>query len=66
MDLNDIKAGDKVILNIGGPPMSVKGNARAPNLGKVICTWFAGKKHEEATFAPAQLDRYEEPEAKKK
>ena len=66
MDSEKFKAGDKVILNIGGPPMSVKGNARAPNSGKVICTWFAGKKHEEAIFAPAQLDRYEEPEAKKK
>ena len=66
MDLEDIKSGDKVILNIGGPPMSVKGRGRGLDSGKVVCTWFAGKKHEEAIFAAAQLDRYEEPEAKKK
>lgn len=55
------KPGDKVQLNVGGPPMSVKEYTYKDS---VRCTWFAGKKHEEGVFVEETLVPYVDPKDK--
>ncbi len=47
------KPGDVVRLKSGGPQMTV---SRVDN-GRVLCEWFADKKHEHAFFDVAVLVR---------
>lgn len=48
-----MSAGDLVVLKGGGPIMTV--GDPDDHFGKVMCSWFSGKKLESASFAPQQL-----------
>lgn len=50
----DFKVGDIVVLKSGGPPMTVQ-TVPSSGRGDLQCSWFAGKKHESAWFAPESL-----------
>lgn len=42
------KAGDTVILKVGGPRMIVNGDEVIGN--QILCVWFSGKKREQGYY----------------
>jgi uncharacterized protein YodC (DUF2158 family) len=55
-DPMEIKKGDKVQLNSGGPIMSVSSFTFLR--GKARCTWFDGQILCDGLFSPEQLEKY--------
>lgn len=58
------KNGEIVQLKSGGPKMTVISEAKIPGVEWVECAWFAGSKHERASFPPDALQRPEPAEKK--
>jgi uncharacterized protein YodC (DUF2158 family) len=52
---NDIKPGDIVQLNSGGPAMTVARLEHINGVLNAVCGWFNGKKQEIGTFPVAML-----------
>lgn len=50
------KVGSKVVLNSGGPVMTVKSVDSTPIAIRYWCQWFAGKKLEQGQFPQDSLE----------
>lgn len=51
----NFKVGSKVVLNSGGPVMTVKSVDSTPDVVRYSCQWFAGKKLEQGHFPQDSL-----------
>jgi len=52
----NFKVGNKVVLNSGGPVMTVKSVESTPLSVRYWCQWFAGKKLEQGQFPQDSLE----------
>ena len=56
---DEIKAGDVVVLNSGGPPMTIVGPVHdgVPSDPQVRCAWFSfgGSQQQEISVSPSAL-----------
>lgn len=53
--VNEIKAGDVVVLKSGGPSMTVNSVGDRYGTLSAYCTWFDGKKQVEGVFPVTSL-----------